>query len=107
MRSIHRLAVTSAVIGGLLGIGLTTASSASAGVIPMPSDCHTLQVAGSLTTTLTCTDRPANQTWEYGASCYIKPGQLRGAYGNEVTGDGTSTITDCPGATNATFVVIS
>jgi hypothetical protein len=43
----------------------------------------------------------------YGVSCYLKPGQLRGAYGNEVTGDGTSTISDCPGATNPVFVIIS
>jgi hypothetical protein len=107
MRSIHRFAAASAVIAGLLATSMTTALPASASVAPIPSDCHETQPLGSLSTALTCTDRPANQTWEYGVACYLKAGQLRGAYGNEVTGDGTSTITDCPAATDPVFVIIS
>jgi hypothetical protein len=108
MRSIHRFAATSAVIAGLLAIGVVPAIPASASTLaPIPADCHQTGNPLKLTTAITCTARPANQVWEYGAACYIKAGQLRSGYGNEVTGNGTSTITDCPSATNPVFVIIS
>jgi hypothetical protein len=107
MRSIHRFAATSAVIAGLLSIGVVPAIPASAsGPAPMPSDCHALLING-FTATLTCTARPANQTWKYGVACFLKAGQNTFRYGNNVTGDGTSTATDCAADGDETFYIVS
>jgi hypothetical protein len=107
MRSILRFAGSIAVIGGLLTIVLVPAMPASAATqVPMPSDCHALLIGG-LTPTLNCTDRPANQTWQYATACFIKAGQYIWKYGTEVTGDGTSTITDCAGGSDNAFYIDS
>lgn len=60
------------------------------GVIPV--DCNMVRTAGS-TVSMTCTNRPATQRWRAVLYC-IAWGLQDEAYGNIVTGNGTSTA-DC------------
>ena len=69
----------------------------------IPADC-TLRGLYPFEVTLTCTARPATQQWELEAGCLLKPGVYTLRFGNVVTGDGTSTIPTCLGATNEVFV---
>jgi hypothetical protein len=66
--------------------GRSTQSLISTGNIP--SDCS-FAWEGGTSLALNCTGRPSTQAWELQAVCTILPG--RSAYGNEVTGEGTST----------------
>jgi hypothetical protein len=54
----------------------------------IPSDCSFIWEGGS-SLALQCTGRPSTQVWDLQALCTVFP--TRSAYGNEVTGEGTST----------------
>jgi hypothetical protein len=54
----------------------------------IPSDCSFIWEGGS-SLALNCTGRPSTQVWDLQAVCTILPN--RSAYGNKVTGEGTST----------------
>jgi hypothetical protein len=56
----------------------------------VPTDCSFTFLSGT-SQSLTCTSRPATQVWHLKTAC----GDFRYAYGNDVTGDGTSTVTGC------------
>lgn len=86
MRTVRRILVT-ASCAGLLTFGLAPAANAS-GYAPMPPDC-TLAPAGTDGQMLTCTARPATQTWNVVILCWYwtKPSRVPGT---EVTGNGTS-----------------
>lgn len=56
----------------------------------VPTDCSYTFLSGT-SQSLTCTSRPATQVWELGIQC----GDLHGALGTSVTGDGTSTVSGC------------
>jgi hypothetical protein len=58
----------------------------------IPDDCSLAYVSSSAKS-LTCTDRPSGQNWEFDMACPGAPPFFRQAIGNEVTGDGTSTAT--------------
>jgi hypothetical protein len=64
----------------------------------VPLDCSFTYISSS-SQSLTCTSRPAAQTWNLDVLCmsgfHFIPG-----YGNDVTGDGTSTVANC---TNVSF----
>ena len=74
----------------------------------VPADCTVRGVAGTLKLTMTCTARPAGQQWQLGAACILDyPYKYDYKYGNIVTGDGTSTIPDCPGPIDVVFDPVS
>lgn len=56
----------------------------------VPTDCSYTFLSG-ISQSLTCTSRPATQVWQLGIEC----GDLHGALGTDVTGDGTSTVSGC------------
>jgi hypothetical protein len=92
-----------------IAVGFMTAApaaSASTRTHPMnaiPPDCTFRVNAATSAASLTCTARPAGQAWELGAACFLKAGTYTYRYGSEVTGNGTSTIPFCPGATDAGY----
>jgi len=119
MSFVRRL-VLPAAAAGVLALGLApavpafassvTARTASVAIVrpdvAIPADC-TEHSTVQEEVYLTCTARPAGQVWEFGAACLIKAGVYNLKFGNEVTGDGKSTIAFCAGATNFQFVVLS
>lgn len=56
----------------------------------VPTDCSFTFLSGT-SQSLTCTGRPATQVWHLVAQC----GDFKNAYGTDVTGNGTSTVTNC------------
>jgi hypothetical protein len=91
---------------------MIAAPAASATVIhpnAVPADCKFNTPNGSAT--LTCTARPAGQIWALTASCWLKDGLTGPIFvvksGNEVTGNGTSTIAICFEAGGPVFNVLS
>jgi hypothetical protein len=56
------------------------------------SDCS-FTFLSSLSQSLTCTGRPATQEWNLRVLCGEIHGMPNGVGGNDVTGDGTSTVT--------------
>lgn len=58
----------------------------------IPSDCS-FTYEGGLSLALGCTGRPPTQVWNIRALCGLIHGMPNGVNGNEVTGDGTSTVT--------------
>ena len=55
---------------------------------------------------LTCTQRPATQVWNLQVYCY----HLLQRYpqgGNQVTGEGTSTVSNCTGLNDGSFYTVS
>jgi hypothetical protein len=99
------ICLAAAAVSLLTAVPAASAATAADRVHPLnaiPSDC-TLRGIYPTEVTLTCTVRPATQEWEVGAACLIKVGIYNFRYGNTVTGDGTSTIPICPGATDQGF----
>jgi hypothetical protein len=75
-------------------VKLATGATATGTILPqaeVPSDCS-LSAVGSTGIAMTCTNRPAGQTWHDYAWCPAFKLVLRS--GNTVTGNGTSTV-DC------------
>jgi hypothetical protein len=86
-----------------------TAPAAPGGMHPrdaIPSDC-TLTNNNVPEWFLKCTARPATQKWEIGADCVLKYGVYYFRAGNVVTGDGTSSMEDCPGSIDMGFYPVS
>ena len=72
---------------------LPTATAVAATSSPPPADCSETRI-NSRTVSLTCTSRPATQQWRYRVVCSGGWFDTE-AYGNIVTGNGTSTAV-CP-----------
>ena len=85
MRTLPRVFLAAAA-AGLLSVGLAPASYASSSP-QVPADC-TLAAAGVDGLKLTCTARPATQTWHLAIYCtyWVRPSVVPG---NRVTGNGT------------------
>jgi hypothetical protein len=66
---------------------------AAGAVVTPPADC-TVTSVNRYTSALTCTNRPANQQWRGYRDC-TGAWLDSGAFGNVVTGNGTSTAV-CP-----------
>jgi hypothetical protein len=101
---IARTPLIGAVASALLGAAvLLPAAPASAGnPVTPPPDC-TATFVNHYTTSLTCTNRPANQQWRSFRDCY-GAWLDSSAEGNIVTGNGTSTAV-CPTRAEAVQVV--
>src|SRR6266516_3710012 len=82
MRTVSRVLATAAV-AGLLTLGLASPAHAAD-----PADC-TMSPAGTDGLTMTCTARPATQTWHLAIFCTYWTHPVIVA-GNRVTGNGTS-----------------
>lgn len=92
-------APASAAVAPSSAAASVTVHSAARSPETIPADC-TYYGTTTADPYMTCTARPAGQKWEFEMNCYIKPGIDPIHYGTLVTGDGTSTITDCVAATN-------
>src|SRR6266487_3117450 len=55
---------------------------------------------------LTCNQRPATQVWNFTAECFTGL-KYSPAAGNQVTGEGTSTISNCTGLSDGGFFIDS
>jgi len=92
---------TAGLVGG--GLSIITPAYATSG---LPADCTFSQSGYSLA--LTCTNRPANQVWNLEVTCQITMGPRLNEPGNEVTGDGKSSISYCYKlVSGASFVIDS
>ena len=60
----------------------------------VPLDCSFTYISGS-SQSMSCTQRPATQVWNIEASCRTNMGFSIHMAGNQVTGDGTSTVSNC------------
>jgi hypothetical protein len=77
---------------GTFTVKLATGATATGTIMPgaeVPSDCS-LSATNNTAISITCTDRPVGQTWYAWAWCPAFKIVLK--EGNEVTGDGTSTV---------------
>ncbi len=85
--------LASAALFGVVTIAPAAPALAAGNPVTPPADCTGTQV-NHYTSSLTCTSRPAGQQWQSYRDC---TGALldSGAYGNVVTGNGTSTAV-CP-----------
>jgi hypothetical protein len=71
----------------------------------IPPDCSFTWISSS-SQSLTCTQRPATQVWNFWAYCYN--GLMRYPQGgNQVTGEGTSTVSNCTGLNDGSFTIDS
>jgi hypothetical protein len=61
----------------------------------MPSDCSFTWISSS-SQSVSCTGRPATQAWHSQFYCINFPFNRYAMDGNEVTGEGTSTVSNCP-----------
>jgi hypothetical protein len=61
----------------------------------MPADCSFTWISSS-SQSVTCTGRPATQAWHSQFYCINFPFNRYAMDGNEVTGEGTSTVSNCP-----------
>lgn len=87
---------------------ITISQSTATGTITggnVPLDCSFTYISGS-SQSLTCTQRPATQVWNFRALCLSGFKFLPGN-GNEVTGDGTSTLSNCTDLTDGVFIIDS
>lgn len=91
------VAPASAAIAPSARVHSATVHGAARSPEVVPSDCVVVS-AGSIDPYMTCTARPAGQKWEFEALCWLNAYHAGTRYGNEVTGDGSSTITDCVAA---------
>jgi hypothetical protein len=71
----------------------------------VPLDCSFTYISGS-SQSLACTQRPETQVWNFRALCMSGFKFLPGN-GNEVTGDGTSTLSNCTNLTGGAFLIDS
>jgi hypothetical protein len=85
-----KLALAGVLTGTATVVALCVAPAAQASALP--SDCSQSNV-GYMGIAVTCTQRPADQTWWAYVICPAYVGKI--ADGNHVVGDGTSTAT-CP-----------
>lgn len=93
--------ITVGLAAGLLGVFLLAPATPAAaggkggsGLIVPPSDCTTILI-NNYSASLTCTNRPASQQWQSYRICE-GPWLDTDAYGNIVTGNGTSTVSCAP-----------
>jgi hypothetical protein len=87
---------------------ITISQSTATGTITggnVPLDCSFTYISGS-SQSLTCTSRPATQTWNLEALCMSGFKFLPGD-GNEVTGNGTSTLASCLDSIDPNFRIDS
>jgi hypothetical protein len=113
MRSIRRFAAVAIGLGALALLPVIPAAASSAASIGpavsnFPPDC-TLTVHSYNSESVTCTARPANQTWEFSQECILgHVGAYSTGWGNPVTGDGTSNLGFCEAITGEPiFVIVS
>ena len=85
-----KLALAASLTGAATVVALCVTPAAQAAALP--PDCSSSPV-GYSGFAVTCTQRPADQTWWAYVICPVYVGKE--AFGNHVTGDGTSTAT-CP-----------
>jgi len=100
--------LTGIATAGLLAAGLCIGTPA-AHAASIPADC-TLSIPGAFGTTasLTCTQRPRGQVWNLQITCFIQDGDFNlPEPGNQVTGDGTSTLSGCDNPHSAAFIIDS
>jgi hypothetical protein len=72
----------------------------------VPMDCSFTYISGT-SQSLTCTQRPATQVWNFRATCKADMIPFAPKNGTQVTGDGTSTLTDCTDQSNDLFIINS
>ena len=88
---------------GVLPAAIPASAASGSPASGIPSDCTVNQNGG--TVSMTCTSRPASQTWQEEVRCVgFKPYYI---FGNEVTGDGTSTVHECVFFAAAFFIIDS
>jgi hypothetical protein len=81
----------------------TATATITGGNIPL--DCSFTWISSS-SQSLTCTQRPATQVWNFQVYCYN--GLIRYPQGgNQVTGEGTSTVSNCTGLNDGSFFIDS
>jgi hypothetical protein len=101
VRSVPRVATVVAAVATLSVFGLLPAAQAGS----IPSDC-TLTTIDTRTKSLSCHSRPATQKWRLLVYC-MGWGVQDEAYGNIVTGNGTSTARCTVGTADfPNFVVV-
>lgn len=71
----------------------------------IPPDCSFTWISSS-SQSLTCTHRPATQVWALEVYCFHVLMRYPAA-GNEVTGEGTSTVSNCTGVGDGSLGIIS
>jgi hypothetical protein len=71
----------------------------------IPLDCSFAWIS-STSQSLTCTQRPPAQVWNLRDLCF-RLGMDYVENGNQVTGNGISTVSDCLGVSNQTFIIVS
>ena len=90
-------------MGALVAFGILPAATPASADSGIPADCNV--TPSGITISMTCTARPASQTWQLETRCVgFKPYYL---FGNEVTGDGTSTVRECVNFVRAFFIIDS
>ena len=73
----------------------------------VPLDCSFTYISGT-SQSMTCTQRPATQVWDIHAWCKTNMGPpFLPQDGSQVTGDGTSTLSNCPELNSGTFIIDS
>jgi hypothetical protein len=72
----------------------------------VPSDCTFTYISGT-SQSMTCTQRPATQVWSIEDSCLTSMIGRVGIGGSHVTGDGTSTLSQCNELISGGFLVYS
>ena len=101
-------AIAAAALFGAVVLVPATPALATGNPVTPPADC-TATYVNHYTTSLTCTNRPANQQWQSFRDC-VGAWLDSSADGNVVTGNGTSTAV-CPQRAEAEqavyFIVVS
>ncbi len=99
-------AFTIAITGTSPSVTITQ-STATATIIGgnIPLDCSFTWISSS-SQSLTCNQRPATQVWNFTAECFTGL-KYSPAAGNQVTGEGTSTISNCTGLSDGGFFIDS
>jgi hypothetical protein len=85
-----------------------TQSTATAFIDPgnIPPDCSFTWITSS-SQSLTCTQRPATQAWHAQFYCLTPPFNRFAMAGNEVTGEGTSTVSNCSNVGDGSLIIDS
>jgi hypothetical protein len=70
----------------------------------IPADCSFTWISSS-SQSVTCTGRPATQAWHSQFYCVTLPFTRYAMGGNEVTGEGTSTVSNCPFVGDGSIII--